>query len=381
MPAAIGGEQFLGRLAVRAEQPDPQRQTQACFAQILPARFDGARETPGRGGHLPGLSFGRMTINSSPPMRATKSTVRHSAVDNLPHRIRQDMPQRTDILGNLARQASARQFPPPEVSSKLDSMFKPLLWAPGCLLACSLAVSGQDNYEIQVYPGQVVDRGATMFETHSNFTFTGAKTTEDGTYPTHHAFHETIEITRGITPWFETGFYIFTSANPGHGWQWVGDHIRPRVAVPESLKWPVGLSLSAEFGYQRRHYSVDSWTLELRPVIDKTIGPVYLAFNPTFDRSFKGLSENDGWVFSPNFKFGYQFNKKVNGGLEYYGSLGPVSNFNPIHDQQQQILPAFDLDLSPRWEVNFGLGVGITSATDHLLVKAIVGYRFGKIQP
>ncbi len=44
----------------------------------------------------------------------------------------------------------------------------------------------------------------------------------------------------------------------------------------------------------------------------------------------------------------------------------------------QQIMPAVDLDLSPRWEVNFGVGVGITGTTDHLLVKAIIGYRFGK---
>src|SRR5207253_11396978 len=78
----------------------------------------------------------------------------------------------------------------------------------------------QDNYEIQVYPGQVVMAGSTMVELHSNFTFQGSKTTDDGTIPTNHALHETIEITRGITPWFETGFYIFTSANPGHGYQW-----------------------------------------------------------------------------------------------------------------------------------------------------------------
>ena len=236
----------------------------------------------------------------------------------------------------------------------------------------------QDNYEIQVYPGQVVKPGSTMLELHSNFTFEGSKTTDDGTLPTQHALHETIEITRGITPWFETGFYIFTSANPGHGYQWVGDHIRPRIAIPEEWKWPVGVSLSAEFGYQRRRFSADTWTLELRPIIDKTFGPVYVAFNPTIDKSFKGLSEDEAWAFSPNFKLGYQFSKQVNAGLEYYGSLGPIGSFSPIREQQQQILAAVDLDVSPRWEINFGVGVGITSSTDHLLAKAIVGYRFGK---
>jgi len=68
----------------------------------------------------------------------------------------------------------------------------------------------------------------------------------------------------------------------------VGDHIRPRVAVPESWKWPVGVSLSAEFGYQRAVYSPDTFTPEIRPIVDKTLGRFYLCFNPVLDRSFHG---------------------------------------------------------------------------------------------
>ena len=55
---------------------------------------------------------------------------------------------------------------------------------------------------------------------------------------------------------------------------------RPRVRVPEKWKWPVGVSLSLEAGYQRARFSADTWTLEIRPIIDKQIGPWYLAFNP-----------------------------------------------------------------------------------------------------
>ncbi len=51
-------------------------------------------------------------------------------------------------------------------------------------------------------------------------------------------------------------------------------------------------------------------------------------------------------------------------------------NFLPIHQQQQQIFPAIDLNLAPQWEINFGLGVGLTGSTDHLIVKGIIGYRF-----
>jgi hypothetical protein len=37
--------------------------------------------------------------------------------------------------------------------------------------------------------------------------------------PTNHAEHETIEITHGVTDWFEVGFYIFTSEKSGQGVQ------------------------------------------------------------------------------------------------------------------------------------------------------------------
>src|ERR1700674_4875357 len=125
------------------------------------------------------------------------------------------------------------------------------------------AARAQDNYEIQVYGSETVPRGITMIELHNNFTAKGSKKTDDGTLPTNHALHETIEITHGFNDWFETGFYIFTSYNQyGYGYGWVGDHIRPRVRVPPSWKWPVGASMSVEFGYQRALYSPDTWTLE-----------------------------------------------------------------------------------------------------------------------
>jgi hypothetical protein len=234
----------------------------------------------------------------------------------------------------------------------------------------------QDNYEIQVYGYDTVVPANTMVELHSNFTVDGSKTVVDGVLPTNHAEHETVEITQGITDWFETGFYIFTSIQPSGGWQWVGDHIRPRFRVPESWHWPVGVSISNEIGYQRRSFSTDTWTWEIRPIVDRQIGPWYLSFNPTLDRSWHGLSVNQGVVFSPNAKVSYNFTKRIAGGLEYYASYGTITDFSPLHDQQQQFFPAIDVDFGPQWEFNFGVGVGATASTDHLIVKCILGRRF-----
>ena len=246
------------------------------------------------------------------------------------------------------------------------------------LILAAFAVSSraQDNYEIQVYGYDMVAPRSTMFEIHSNFTVEGSKTVQDGMLPTNHAMHETLEITQGITDWAEVGFYVFSSIQPDGGWQWVGDHIRPRVRVPQSWHWPVGVSLSQEIGYQRAAFSRDTWTWEIRPIVDKKLGPWYLSFNPALDRSFHGPSVNKGVEFSPNFKVSYDFTKKIAGGLEYYASYGSLNGFDPLRDQQQQFFPTIDVDFAPQWEFNFGVGIGATRSTDHLIVKCIVGRRF-----
>lgn len=234
----------------------------------------------------------------------------------------------------------------------------------------------QGNYEIQVYGSDTVPPDNLMVELHSNFTVQGEKETINGEYPTNHQLHETLELTGGVNDWSEVGFYIFTSAQDGHGLQWVGDHIRPRVRVPESWGWPVGVSLSMEFGYQRAVYSLDTWTWEIRPIIDKAVGRWYLAVNPAFERTVHGPEVNRGWAFAPSVKISYDFTPVVSAGIEYYGDYGPLSNFVPVHDQQQQVFLVTDLNVSPVWEINIGVGIGGTAATDHFIIKCILGRRF-----
>ena len=242
--------------------------------------------------------------------------------------------------------------------------------------AAGLSARAQGNYEIQVYGSDTVPAGNLIVELHSNFTPEGQKQTVEGVWPTNHQEHETLELTQGLTNWSEVGFYVFTSEQRGHGVQWVGDHIRPRVRVPESWHWPVGASLSMEVGYQRAVYSPDTWTWEVRPIVDKTLGRWYLAFNPALERTLHGPGVRDGWAFTPGVKVGYDLTKKVNAGFEYYADYGRLWHWDGLHDQQQQIFVVTDLNVSPKWEINMGVGVGMTAATDHLIVKGILGRRF-----
>jgi hypothetical protein len=233
----------------------------------------------------------------------------------------------------------------------------------------------QDNYEIQVYGAQTQAKNSSIFELHSNFTFSGEKNIIKGVRPSNHAEHETLEITTGITDNFELGFYLFTNYTAEYGYHVIGTHIRPRIMAPLSWHLPVGLSLSLEAGYQSLQYCPDSWNLEIRPIIDKQWDKLYLSFNPTFGVSIKGVENNSTPVFEPNIKASYNVFKKAAFGFEYYGSLGYVNNFDKIADQSHALFAAFDLVGNPNWELNIGPGWGLTKATDGFVFKILVGRR------
>lgn len=261
-----------------------------------------------------------------------------------------------------------------EIKTKFDSVKR--IFFLTSLIFMSANSFCQDNYEIQVYPSQTVDSGITMTELHSNFTPVG-QAFSNGVRPTQSAFHETAEITHGFTSCFEIGFYVFTNIHSAYGWQWVGDHIRPRVRAPEKWKLPVGLSLSGEFGYQRKEYSADTWTMELRPILDKKFSWGYISLNPVLGKSFHGENEQKGFEFEPNLKFSVHAGKKIDVGFEYYGTTGSVLHSDSLHAQQHALFATIDLNISPEWEFNAGAGWGLTKSTDGFVAKIIVGRRFG----
>jgi hypothetical protein len=244
------------------------------------------------------------------------------------------------------------------------------------ILLFTTVCRAQDNYEIQVYGSQTVQKGRTMVELHSNYTASGFATGSNGELPDNHVVHETIEITHGWTTWFETGFYIFNSVGNAGRTAYVGSHIRPRVAIPEEWHWPVGLSLSTEFGFQKRAFSSNTSSLEIRPIIDKQWKKFYLSVNPTLEKSFNGPDEKLGFIFSPNVKGSYDVSKVVALGLEYYGSTGPFFHYDSFQQQQQQVYIATDLNFNPDWEFNAGVGYGFTQNTDKAIFKIILGRRF-----
>jgi len=239
-------------------------------------------------------------------------------------------------------------------------------------LACSEANS-QDNYEIQVYQSDLVKTKHTMIELHSN---TSLKKFPDDRLFSQDYFRETLEITHGFSKWLEVGSYLFTNVGINNSSDIVGVHVRPRVSVPADKNLPFGLSLSSEIGYVKKKYSSDEWSLELRPIIDKEFNHLTLALNAVFSMSLdKGRSHTPG--LGAAFKASYETGLRADPGFEYYGGYGDFASFLPASQQSHQLFAVIDLDLGPNWEFNSGLGWSLNQASDRLIIKFILGRRFG----
>ena len=169
--------------------------------------------------------------------------------------------------------------------------------------------------------------------------------------------------------------YLFTNYTPGYGYQVVGAHLRPRVMAPADWGIPFGLSLSMEIGYQKPAYADDEWSLEIRPIIDKQWGRFYASLNPTFGISLQSNYNNSVPTFEPNVKLSYAIWKNTALGIEYYGDMGPVTNFDQGTQQNHAIFIAYDLLNNVSWELNIGAGFGLTPATDPFVFKIITGRK------
>ncbi len=247
-----------------------------------------------------------------------------------------------------------------------------------CLLCATPWAVAQDPFEIQVYEYKTVPRRMWNLETHLNFVGRGTRSFEGPVAPSHHQFHMTYELTHGITDNFELAGYLVLARreNGGDPVEYAGWRLRPRVSLPQSWNLPLEISISGEVAFPRRTYEEDSTTLEIRPILEKTIGRFQFDFNPVIGRALRGPGTVDGWDFEPALRVAYELNRKIDLTLEYYGSTGPLLDPLPAREQVHQFFPGCDLKLRENVVWNLGLGLGATQAGNGFVYKSRIGILF-----
>ncbi len=141
----------------------------------------------------------------------------------------------------------------------------------------------QGNYEIQVYGAETIAPKTLMVELHSNFTPIGQKEYIDGVIPHQPPGARNPRAHRGHQQ-LVRGRLLRLHQLAERPWRPMGraTTFAPASASPRNGTGPWAVSLSTEIGYHaRRLFAPDTWTWEIRPIIDKTMGRWYPRLQPS----------------------------------------------------------------------------------------------------
>jgi hypothetical protein len=143
---------------------------------------------------------------------------------------------------------------------------------------------------------------------------------------------------------------------------WFGDQVR------------IGANL--ELALLPVHYDRNRWGVELRPIASHENKHWLFAFNPIVDLALAGPDRREGPTFQPAAMAVLKVSQAASVGVEYYGNLGPFSDFAPWRTQEHYLFEVFNLLAASHIELNAGIGEGLTPGSNPFIVKMIVGYSW-----
>lgn len=242
----------------------------------------------------------------------------------------------------------------------------------GVALALLSAQAARATDEIQVYNAGIAAPGQFTIQQHLNYVALGLK---DPPFPgglvSHGSLNGTPEFAYGVTDWWEVGLYLpFAVQNQ----QFLSDSFKLRTLFvsPNAEQRNFFYGVNFELSNSTPKFSQTRFGMEIRPILGVRQGDYELIVNPIVDIGFGKYGEAD---FAPAARLAKKLGPDFSIGLEHYADFGEIGNFKKLGDQQHTLFAVTDFKLG-LFDVNFGVGYGLTPASDRLVVKTIIGYAF-----
>lgn len=236
-----------------------------------------------------------------------------------------------------------------------------------------LAARAQTD-EIQVYDASIAPLHQFNLTTHTNFTPDGATTPfAPGVMISNHSTNGSLEWAYGAEPWMELGLYMpLYSFGGGRGPSIDGGKLRLLFVRPHADDHTFVYGMNFEFSYNARHWDPRRYTQEIRPIIGWHLHPWDFIFNPVIDNNWTGFSTLQ---FNPCARIAYNLNSHWAIAGEEYAQRGTLARLLPMNQQFQQVWAVVDHHGSAV-DIEAGVGVGLTSASDKMTLKLLVSRDF-----
>lgn len=235
---------------------------------------------------------------------------------------------------------------------------------------CPPALAAPD--EIQVYLDDIREPGEAGLELHLNYVPKGRSTPDyEGEIPPHHVFRLMPEISFGIAPNWDVGLYLPFQTSPDGSVYSNAARLRLKYLAPTQDTKPFFWGVNLEAGYVPLRVSEDRYAAELRGFTGYRNGPWLFAVNPIFGFALSGPNKSSTPEFDLNFKVAREINDEWALGFEHYAGFGPINNMYSSSQQDHVFYLVADFERKG-FGVNFGVGRGLTNASDDWVVKAII---------
>jgi hypothetical protein len=245
--------------------------------------------------------------------------------------------------------------------------------APGVFAICMLCGAGAFAApdEIQVYTEEMNDPGRFGLEQHLNYTLKGRQTPEyAGQMTSHHVMQITPEFSYGLTKSLEAGLYLPFAFAPGGNSYLNGLRVRLKYIAPRQDDERMFYGMNVEVGRNSYRTSESISGMELRPIVGYRDASWLLSFNPILNMELAANVSRQP-QFEPALKATHKVVDGVRGGLEYYGSYGPLTHRLPGDQRGHSVYAVTDVEKNG-FDVNFGIGRGFANESDKWVMKAIV---------
>lgn len=226
--------------------------------------------------------------------------------------------------------------------------------------------------EFEVHDLEMPDPGQWVLDQHANWGIRGLNQPGwPGGAATNGAGYLSTEIGRGITRDWSAALYL-PAVLTGGRFEPVGAKLRNlvRFSGGDGDGWSWGLL--GQVGLISRPASPGRVVGELRPVVTWRGGPWYVVAGMGVS-AFSGPDAQA--LLSPQGRVTYTLPRGLEIGLEHYTDLGQVSRPHAPARQTHQLFLTAGMPLGPV-EVNFGIGRGLTAASEPWVARLRLGVEF-----
>lgn len=246
-----------------------------------------------------------------------------------------------------------------------------------CLISSGFSVlafttSAKAVDEIQVYNAGIAAPGELTIQQHLNYVAVGLKQAPFlGGLIANGSINGTPEFAYGLTDWWEVGLYLPFAIQDR---QFLSDSVKLRTLFvsPHADQRKFFYGVNFELSNTTPKFAQTRFGLEIRPIVGLRNAEWEFIVNPIVDIGFGKYGQAD---FAPAVRLARKLDKDLFVGLEYYADFGEIGRFGKVSDQQHTLFAVTDFKLGV-FDVNLGIGYGLTPSSDRLVMKTIVGYAF-----